>query len=396
MRVETISHSTGDQLPLLLDDDGLPIPGPNEFILGRRGLSTNTLVRNLREIAILFRWLRREDIDLWERIDSVRMFTEADVRGGMVESMRREQIQGHKIAKLVVSPHTFNQRLTTLRQFLVWCFDMRIGSIPMDDEKYERMRDHKSRVVKWLDSAFINSPPENRRGRKGLQDKEIEFLIACLDPKNPKSIGRNPAVRYRNYISIMIMLYYGLRPGELLSLRVEDIEIGAISAIRVKRRHSDPMDLRKPRPQIKRNGRVLPIDDSVFARRLDEYIVTWREELEPHAEAESDYLILSDEGEPLSQSALTQLFQRLRSKFPQELPSHLTAKTLRHTFSSKIERTLREAGIEEERRRHVLATLRGDSSLESQSVYVAQEIDDQANLALSRYQRLLIIEDVPW
>ena len=35
MKVETIRHKTGDLLPLLLDDDHLPIPAPNEFIISR-------------------------------------------------------------------------------------------------------------------------------------------------------------------------------------------------------------------------------------------------------------------------------------------------------------------------------------------------------------------------
>lgn len=43
-------YPSGDQLPMLVDNDGLPIPTPNEFIIGRRFLSTNTLIRNLREL----------------------------------------------------------------------------------------------------------------------------------------------------------------------------------------------------------------------------------------------------------------------------------------------------------------------------------------------------------
>lgn len=106
----------------------------------------------------------------------------------------------------------------------------------------------------------------------------------------------------------MFFLYYGLRPGELLSLRVEDVEIGAISSIRVHRRPPDPKDTRKPRPQIKRNGRVLPIEDSNFAKFLDAYIMQDLEILEERSGSESDYLILSDEGRPLSQSSITQFF----------------------------------------------------------------------------------------
>lgn len=43
-------------------------------------------------------------------------------------------------------------------------------------------------------------------------------------------------------------------------------------------------------------------------RMLDRYIVEWREILEQKSSSETDYLILSDEGDPLSHSSLTQLF----------------------------------------------------------------------------------------
>jgi len=389
MKVETITHENGEQLPLLLDEVGLPLATPNEFIMGRRFLSTNTLVRNLRELVVFYRWLEQEQIDLWFRIQSAQGFTEAEVRGAMVETLRREQESDRKVKKITISPHTFNQRLTTLRQFLVWCYDVYINSLPMTDTRYERIREQQARLTKWLDSSFINAPPENTKKQKGLTDKEISFLESILDPENPDVVGRNEAVRYRNYIATMVMLYYGLRPGELLSLRVQDIEIGAISALRVERRPADPNDKRRPRPQIKRNGRVLPIDNKLFANNLDQYIMLWREKLEANAE-ESEYLILSDEGEPLSQSALTQFYQGLRKRFPKKLPSHLTAKALRHTFSSRMEKLLREYGLDEERRKQALAILRGDSGLQSQNVYIAQAIEENAKLALKNFHNGLL------
>ncbi len=386
MKIEVITHPSGDQLPMLVDENGLPIPTPNEFIMGRRNLSTNTLIRNLRELSVFYSWLEHEKINLWKRIKAGGSFSEAEIKGSMIESLRRDQARDHKITHLTISPHTFNQRLTTVRQFLSWCFDMHLGSLPLSDQSYDRIREQQKRLLKWLDSSFINAPPSNKGNNKGLTEKEISFLIHCLNPDNPEAIGRNPAVRFRNYISIMIMLYYGLRPGELLCLQVNDIEIGAISNIRVIRRPPDKDDPRKPRPKIKRNGRVMPIDDPVFAQRLDEYIMNWRDILEKNTAINSEYLILSDEGSPLTQSALTQFFQGLRNRFPRQLPAHLSAKALRHTFSSMMERTLRNAGLNEDRRKQALAILRGDSSLESQSVYIAQEIEEQANRALKNFQ----------
>lgn len=390
MRVEVIDHPSGDQLPILLDDDGLPVPMPSEFVLGRRALGTNTLVRNLRELTVLYGWLAREQIDLWGRISTGKAFTEAELRGGLIESLRRDHSKGRKVKRFVVTPNTFNQRLTTVRQYFGLLFDLYLGSMPHDDIRYERIRDQKMRTISWLDSSFINAPPINASKQKGLTLKQARFLVNCLDPESDQVFGRDPAVRFRNYVSVMIMLNYGLRSGELLSLKVADIEFGAISAIRITRRPPDQNDKRSPRPHIKRNGRVMLIDNPIFARHINEYIMKWRDVLEAKSDEESEYLILSDEGNPLSQPSLVQFFQLIRKRFPDELPANLSAKSLRHTFSSNMERVLREAGLDEGRREEALADLRGDSSLLSQSVYIAQEIQEQANLAMRNYHSKIL------
>lgn len=90
MRIEIITYSSGDQIPLLLDADGLPVPLPNEFILSRRYLSPNTLIRNLREFAVFYRWLGRENIDFMDRLISYG-FVEAEVSGSLIEALKRDQ-----------------------------------------------------------------------------------------------------------------------------------------------------------------------------------------------------------------------------------------------------------------------------------------------------------------
>jgi len=392
MKVEIITHPTGIELPILLDSDGLPIPSPNEFILSRRTLSTNTLIRNLRELTIFYNWIQRENIDLPMRLESKgQFFSEAEIKGSLVEALRLKQ-QSSRNSSTVVSPISFNQRISTVRHYLIWSFDLVSHSIVSSYQKLEKVLEHKKRVIRWLDSSFINTPPDINGIKKSLNTEEENFLIDILNPLKVVSGKQNLSVLYRNYISVLIMLKLGLRPGELLSLKVEDVVIGAISSINVVRRPPDPNDIRKPRPRIKRNGRILSIDDPELLSSLDEYILTYRDELEISSREDTEYLIISDEGNPLSQATLGQLFRNIRNKFPDKLPNYLSPKTLRHTFSIEMEKTLRMSGMKEDHRSQALAYLRGDSSLKSQDVYIDQEITEQAQLALKSYHSKILKE----
>lgn len=391
MIVETISHPSANQFPILLDGNGLPIAAPNEFILGRLYLSTNTLKRNLNELAVLYRWFKQVGIDPLQRLSTATSFNEAEIRGSLVISLRRELSKNTKVKKIVVAPSTYKQRLTTVRQFFSWLYEVHLSSMPHSDTRYEKIRDQKNRLIAWLDSSFIQSPPSNNDKAKGLEPEQVEFLIKTINPDSPEQVfGRDPAVRFRNYVSIMIMLTLGLRPGELLSLRVEDVEFGGITGLRVVRRLDDPSDKRKPRPRIKRQGRVLVIENKELLRCLDQYIMKWRGILGNKSSLDTDYLILSDEGDPLSLPSLSLFFRLVRNRFPDELPENLSAKSLRHTFSRNMEKIMRDLGMDQDQRAKNLAYLRGDSSLSSQDVYLMQEVEEQSKLALSNYHHKLL------
>lgn len=385
MDVEVILHDSGELLPILLDDDGMPIPLPNEFILFKRHASSNTLIRNLREIKLLYEWFHIHKIDLYDRMIQKKPFTEAEITGSLVEFLRKDHEKRHKMIKIAVKPDTFNQRLITIKQFLNWYIEMYIGTLPFTSNNYQYYITYKTRLISLLDRCFINSPPTNKSLSKGLSNREQSNLIKLIKPKT----GSQNPIEYRNYIMVMLMLSFGLRPGELLSLRVEDIQLGGISSIRVHRRPPDTNDKRKQRPQIKRNGRTLSINDKALAKELDIYITKWREMLDQRNQTsiEWDYLILNQDGKPLSLASITQYFQILKKKYAELVPPNFSPKTLRHTFSSSMERLLREAGVEEDNRKKALAYLRGDSSLSSQDVYTFKETELEANKYLGQYQR---------
>lgn len=53
---------------------------------------------------------------------------------------------------------------------------------------------------------------------------------------------------------------------------------------------------------------------------------------------------------------------------------------------------MRASGVSEQKRREALAHLRGDSSLSSQDVYIAQAVEESARAALIKYQSTLVEE----
>lgn len=260
MDVKLVRHLSGQNLPILVDSDGLPIPLANEWIIQRRDLSPNTLTRNLRELAIFYTWLESLDIDFTARIEGERIFTEAELAGSLCERLRLAvKVDADKAGviaitqggKFAVSPLTYKLRLITVRQFINWCFRLKISKLEAKDPAFLRVQAHKDHVDKILRDQEIKNPPQNKAVTKGLRDREVTDLIWCVDFRNPNAYGSDEHVRFRNFIIVMIMLTFGLRPAEVLTLRINDVEFGSITALRVFRRVADPHDKRSPQPRVK-------------------------------------------------------------------------------------------------------------------------------------------------
>lgn len=276
LRVVVVEHEVGERVPLLLDEAGFPIPGPCEWLLDRRQMAANTLMRNARELALFEEWLGERCIDLDDRIRSSRLFTEAELKGGLIEKLRfgkpsrddRSKSSGitaikrnQKVIGKPVLPETFNSRLRTVHSYLSWRFTVELGRLSSTDAIFRRLEKHSQLIDKVFNRAYTAKSPESIGMHDALSDKQLEDFKKIITYRGSVAYGRHESVKYRNYICASIMLMYGLRPGELLSLRVEDVVFGSISEIRVFRRAADPLDVRLPRPSIKRAG-LLPLTEN--------------------------------------------------------------------------------------------------------------------------------------
>lgn len=398
MYIDIVKFKNGQRLPMLLDDNGMPVVAPNEWVLSRRQKALKTLARNLQELLPLYVWLDDKCIDLHALILSGRCWGEALVNS-LVEQLRRVRPQTRKVVKLAVSPDTANKRIRTVINFLIWYFDVVISDGLVDEGRRALIRESKKEVVARLYSGWASPEPPRRGQRKYLLDAEARFLQEALEPSRKFKSCLNSAVRLRNYLVVCLMLLYGLRPGEVLCLRLKDIEFGAISNVRVCRRRTPAYDVRSRPPSVKRAGRVLPLDNPDLAFWLNRYAMNERERFARRGKGKGrDFFFLSNNGLPLSESSLQKIFTQARSAHADRLPVNLTAKALRHTFTYGLYRTMRSRGMSMSEIKQNLMYLRGDTAETSQDAYI--DYREHSQNVRREYQLLVAsgrnAEDVPF
>ena len=383
MRIEQVIFPTGERLPMLLDDDSLPVAPACEWILSRRQLAFTTLSRNMNEVMAIHGWGKKRRIDIYERIRSGRQFTEAELTS-LVEHLRRPLSTDRTVTKLAVSPDTANKRVSAAHRHLTWYIDELIAQPCAAPDQQVRFTAMREKLLTTLLGAF-QSPEGNRKFHKQLTLSQAQFLQDALDPEGSIRFGRDSRGRLRNFLMVCLLTFLGLRTGELLSLRIHDVQFGAITTIIITRRGMSPNDPRRRPPRVKRLGRILPIDSPRLAILLDDYIMNERQWFIDHGKGKDNgFLFVSDEGEPLSADRLRQLFTELRTRFSHELPDHLTPHSLRHTFTDSVYRELRREGMKEAQIEKILMWLRGDSSPSSQDAYINYEV--QGREAVLRHQ----------
>ncbi|MEK2609987.1 site-specific integrase [Pseudomonas shirazensis] len=368
---------------MLLDDDDLPVPQACEWFLSRRHLEINTLMRNANEVIVIHKWAKRRRFNIYDRIRSGKQFTEADLKG-LIEELSRPQPNSNKVGKLAVSPDTRNKRISTGLKHILWYIDELTVLPDTAVELADRLSAMRAKIVKVFQDSY-QKPEGNRKYHKHLTLEQARFVQDALDPDGTIKFGADERGRVRNFIMVCLLLFLGLRIGELLSLRIQDVKFGPITYIMIKRRGMSNLDTRKRPARVKRLERLLPLDNARLAILLDNYMLEDREWCLKHGGAsDSGFLFLSDEGAPLSSDRVQHLFRDIRKRFPKDLPAHLTPHSMRYTFTNAVNAELHSQGLNEQLIEKYLAWLRGDSSVKSQDTYI--DFGAQTKEAVARYQ----------
>ena len=418
----------GERSPFLLDDRGCPLFYPTLFAtsqLRNAGAAVNTIKNKLADIVVLLRWQEEQGRDLLADFShgqfltvadvvSLRDFTQRDMRGGagagtqVSDSRRRGMLLlegrvAHTAPRVAVGGKQHYNRLSTIADYLAFVAAAltQHKNSTQDAIQIERMvkmiRRHRPRGL----SRHISDDPHAKSPPSELVDRFMA-VVAVTHPQNP---FRDPGVRLRNAVLFGLLRHTGMRRGELLSLRLDQFELGHEPIVWVRRNQDDAADSRRHQPAAKTKERPLPLPLDLAAQ-IQDYVLNYRAKVPPARR--HPYLLISHKrgatyGQPISQTALgSQIMAKMRSTDSEFAAIH--PHSFRHHFNYELSLRVDEHNararnrgmgsnltlITGPREQDMRAFLNGHRSKASAAAYNQRHIREAADQAIRELQSGLI------
>ena len=232
---------SGERLPLLVDRaTGTPLPLPTLYVLTTlRTRAANTIAQHLAAVQVLLLWCRSAGVSLDDRVTSGALFRAHELDALWDATARPIAHFDQKIAargrpppKVVklgeaaaaLARDTIGNRRRAIRRYLAWLSERRLFALGHQPDAQQTYRVAREELLRSLDAR---STRDGRDGdpRQGLDEAERRTLLDVIDPASEANPWKNDAVRGRNLLMITLLLQLGLRRGELLALRVEDVDL---------------------------------------------------------------------------------------------------------------------------------------------------------------------------
>ncbi len=361
------------------------------------GLSVASHEQALAAINVLCGFCLKREIDLLGRFKSGQYLTSSECMAladfaqnsfGAEYKLHQKVValgkvrRGYTYAIPAVARDTRHKRLTHIAGFVNWFGKYLLtGSSRERVRQIEAMRDEIIRLRPTAGSARNDfevqyfTPQHNQR---------LNTLIAPGCQGNPFGEG----IQLRNLLVIEILRQTGIRIGEVLNLKVRDID-HVKREMSIRRRHDAIEDPRIDQPLVKTDGRIIPL--SPFLTDLVIQYVALRRVV-PGAK-KHQYLFVTHkagptQGRPMTQSAVDFMFETIAEA--DEQLSHLTAHKFRHFFSSELAGEQVSQGTDpnsrelHRRTRNYIAGRKAHSEVDS--LYTEYDTKQQARKALLAVQ----------
>lgn len=414
VELRTVLFEDGERFSVLVDKETkVPHYWSTLFAtIELRRYTQNTAKNVLRDIAHLMLWESMNNRNLVDEFCEGQFLTHEDIIsirehcGTSSKSLNRrlkissksqtniDVLYPSTISKLAkVSAENLNIRIARAASYLGFLARVVLresSSInelqPLIDNMIKRLIAQKAKGVK---KSIQNSIPKT-------PSKDVfEKLMAVVEVESVDNPWKSNSTRFRNWLMIKILYDTGMRSGEVLSLRIDRLDLYAEKpTIRVTRTHNDPYDSRKNQPVAKTLERNIPISLSLVDA-ISRYIEI-RSKI-PGAN-KHPYLFVTQRkgvtlGQPLSEAAFYgRVFKPVIDVMP-EFFSGMSRHQLRHNFNERlsdriddINRIAKEnpniQAINEKQEIQIRQHLCGWKSEDSPAIYNQRHIQKVARKAL--------------
>jgi site-specific recombinase XerD len=293
---------------------GQAIGAFSSYLLVERNLSTQTDYAYRHDLMSLCRELGDVELSTITTEDLHRWLAEQKQRG--------------------LAPLSMNRRIACLRSFF----------------KFTQARGYSATNP----ASLLSLPKKPRRIPRPLNEQEMRWFLTT--PVRKYSKKTMVPLHLRDRIAFDLMLILGLRRGELLNLKLEDVELG-LKTLRVRQGKGG-------------QDRILPLPHEL-ADRLHDYMIRV-------LPLRSPYLIVSQNGGRMYSTALQRAFKR-HLRVCGITREGVTLHSLRHTMATSV---LRGSG-----NIHAVQRLLGHRDITSTTAYLHLD-DGDLRVALNSHAAL--------
>lgn len=352
MRVRKVVQDEGQVQFELLDDKDRPVPDAEDFLryLSARGDSPNSVSAYAHDLLHFYRFINEHGAGLEDFTPAMSLAFLEYLRRTVSRNGQARRFSPTLVAEPArtadgrpttrLSPATINRTISavsSLYEYLIVSGRHRSGQNPVQKKQNPALARVSDKPRPFLEGVGGKVGPTARRAARArtvfrvprpMPEDHIEALLASLKKLRDKTM-------------VLLMLQGGLRPGEVLNLRLEDVQYGRRRVV-VRYREDHPRGARTK----SRVERVVDLHEPEALATLSAYVMRERP-----AEAESSFIFLVGGNgkrrlEPLSYAALAKMFARRCEALGIREP-WVTPHALRHSHATRMwEGGMRELALQ--------------------------------------------------
>ena len=340
--------SEGERFSVLVDGQGMPLFYPTLFstwVLRASSQAANSITNTLNALKAVCAWEARVGIELESLFLQGKLLDHNQIRD-LCDFLQRSLISNEvtTVTSIRQKPNVVNAsihyfRISTAARYLKFLA--------------HRVAPHLDDVVvnKMVDTIKAHRPGKPKksdpdRDEIHLSDEAVQAIEAALRPGSYDNPARDSGVQLRNALMFFILKLTGVRRGELLNLRIGDINFGN-NTMSVIRRPDSNLDTRKHQPTAKTLPRRLRIAPALIGK-ISDYVKDIRSKV-PGAKRH-DYLFVTHkagptQGAPMSIGAFSKWMGQI-ADVAEGAGFH--AHALRHNWNYQFSRLAEQKGMSPE------------------------------------------------